>query len=247
MKENVVNKVSLDCFLEHFKKLNTVVQNENDDFTDEIDTSNVTELNTELNSVITVEEGVLQDPLDGLQDPLGGLQDPLLSEHYTSTIGRFIGSTVGVLQDPLDGLQDPVLFQNYASEGVLQDPLDCLQDPLLFKNYASEIEPSTGSPVVCSSWCSTGSPGWSTGSPVVKNYASEIGPSIGSPVGVLQDPLDGLQDPILFKNYASEIGPSIGSPVGVLQDPLDGLQNPLLFENYASKIGPSIGSPVLCL
>ncbi|CAC5384686.1 unnamed protein product [Mytilus coruscus] len=56
MKENVVNKVSLDCFLEHFKKLNTVVPNENDDFTDEIDTSNVTELNTELNSVITVEE-----------------------------------------------------------------------------------------------------------------------------------------------------------------------------------------------
>ncbi|CAC5376002.1 unnamed protein product [Mytilus coruscus] len=56
MKENVVNKVSLDCFLEHLKKLNTVVQNENDVFSHEIDTSNVTELNTELNSVITVEE-----------------------------------------------------------------------------------------------------------------------------------------------------------------------------------------------
>ncbi|CAC5358508.1 unnamed protein product [Mytilus coruscus] len=62
--------------------------------------------------------------------------------------------------------------------------------------------------------------------------------------GVLQDPLDGLQDPLLFKNYASEIGPSIGSPVGVLQDPFDGLQDPLLFKNYASEIGPYIGSPV---
>ncbi|CAC5395942.1 unnamed protein product [Mytilus coruscus] len=66
-------------------------------------------------------------------------------------------------------------------------------------------------------------------------------------VGVLgQDPLDGLQDPVLFKNYASEIGPSIGSPVGVLQDPLDRLQDPLLFKNYASEIGPSISSPVVC-
>ncbi|CAC5410194.1 unnamed protein product [Mytilus coruscus] len=171
--------------------------------------------------------GGLQDPLDGLQDPLDGLQDPLLSEHYTSTIGRFIGSTVGVLQDPLDGLHDPLLFKNYALEigpsigspiGVLQDPLDGLHDPLLFKNYASEI-----------------------------------GPSIGSPVGVLQDPLDGLHDPLLFKNYASEIGPSIGSPVGVLHDPLDGLQDPLgrlqdplLSEHYISTIGPSIGSPVVC-
>ncbi|CAC5415254.1 unnamed protein product [Mytilus coruscus] len=145
--------------------------------------------------------------------------------------------------------------------GVLQDPLDGLQDPLLFKNHASEIGPSIGSPVVCSSWRSTGSPGRSTGSlgglqdPLLsEHYISTIGPSIGSPVGVLQDPLDGLQDPLdglqdplLFKNYASEIGPSIGSPVGVLQDPLDGLQDPVLFKNYASEIGPSIGSTVTCL
>ena len=53
-KQNIVDKVSLERFLEHFKKLNTV-QDENDDFLD-LDVENVSNLNTELNRDITENE-----------------------------------------------------------------------------------------------------------------------------------------------------------------------------------------------
>ena len=46
-------KVSLECFLDHFKKLNTV-EEEGDDF-NEIDPDNITELNSELNREFTIE------------------------------------------------------------------------------------------------------------------------------------------------------------------------------------------------
>ena len=49
----IEHKVSLETFLDHFKKLNTI--EEDDDF-DNINISNITELNTDLNREITSEE-----------------------------------------------------------------------------------------------------------------------------------------------------------------------------------------------
>ncbi len=54
-KKDIVNKVSLDCFLEHFKKLNTV-QDENDDMFIDVDIDNISNLNFELNRAITENE-----------------------------------------------------------------------------------------------------------------------------------------------------------------------------------------------
>ncbi|CAG2242759.1 unnamed protein product [Mytilus edulis] len=57
-KTNVLEKISLECFHEHFKKLSNVQHDQNGDFTDDIDCNAVTNLNFELNSVITVDEVV---------------------------------------------------------------------------------------------------------------------------------------------------------------------------------------------
>ncbi|CAG2235955.1 unnamed protein product [Mytilus edulis] len=57
-KTNVLEKISLECFHDHFKKLSNVQHDQNGDFTDDIDCNAVTNLNFELNSVITVDEVV---------------------------------------------------------------------------------------------------------------------------------------------------------------------------------------------
>ncbi|CAG2256257.1 SEC31 [Mytilus edulis] len=54
-KQNIVNKVSLDCFYNHFKKLNSA-QDENDDTFENIDVDNITSLNTEVNRAISENE-----------------------------------------------------------------------------------------------------------------------------------------------------------------------------------------------
>ncbi|CAG2235315.1 unnamed protein product [Mytilus edulis] len=54
-KQNIVNKVSLDCFYKHFKKLNSA-QDENDDTFENIDVDNITSLNTEVNRAISENE-----------------------------------------------------------------------------------------------------------------------------------------------------------------------------------------------
>ena len=54
-KQKIVKNVSLNCFLEHFRKLNTVqdVNEEEDDTFEHVDVNNVSNLNIELNSWIT--------------------------------------------------------------------------------------------------------------------------------------------------------------------------------------------------
>ena len=55
-KQKIIDKVSIDCFVDHFKKLNTVnVENIQDGF-EIIDTNTVTGLNTELNALITAKD-----------------------------------------------------------------------------------------------------------------------------------------------------------------------------------------------
>jgi hypothetical protein len=59
-KQKLIDKVSIDCFVDHFKKINTVnVENVHNDGFVIIDTNTVTCLNTELNAVIT-EKDVLE-------------------------------------------------------------------------------------------------------------------------------------------------------------------------------------------
>ena len=55
-KQNVIDKVSLECFHDHFKKLSNVQDGQEGDFTDDIDKNVVTNLNTELNAHITEDE-----------------------------------------------------------------------------------------------------------------------------------------------------------------------------------------------
>jgi hypothetical protein len=59
-KQKLIDIVAIDCFVDHFKKINTVnVENVHDDGFEIIDTNTVTGLNTELNAVIT-EKDVLE-------------------------------------------------------------------------------------------------------------------------------------------------------------------------------------------
>ena len=53
----IIDKVSIDCFVDLFKKLNTVnVENVHGDGFEIIDTNTVTGLNTELNAIITAKD-----------------------------------------------------------------------------------------------------------------------------------------------------------------------------------------------
>ena len=54
-KQKIVKNVSLNCFLGHFRKLNTVqdVNEQEDDTFEHVDVNNVSNLNIELNSCIT--------------------------------------------------------------------------------------------------------------------------------------------------------------------------------------------------
>lgn len=51
-------KLSLECFYDHFKKLRTVQSDQDGDLTEDIDCNAVTNLNFELNAVITEDEVV---------------------------------------------------------------------------------------------------------------------------------------------------------------------------------------------
>ena len=52
-KQNVLDKVSLECFHDHFKKLSNVQDGAESDFTENIDRNVITNLNTQLNTTIT--------------------------------------------------------------------------------------------------------------------------------------------------------------------------------------------------
>jgi hypothetical protein len=54
--ENIIDKVSLECFLDHFKKLNTVNKVDEDENSDYLDVENISSLNVELNRVISEDE-----------------------------------------------------------------------------------------------------------------------------------------------------------------------------------------------
>jgi hypothetical protein len=55
-KQNVLDKVSLECFHDHFKKLSNVQDGAEGDFTENIDRNVMTNLNTQLNTTITEKE-----------------------------------------------------------------------------------------------------------------------------------------------------------------------------------------------
>jgi len=55
-KQNVLDKVSLECFHDHFKKLSNVQDGAEGDFTETIDRNVITNLNTQLNTTITEKE-----------------------------------------------------------------------------------------------------------------------------------------------------------------------------------------------
>ena len=55
-KQNVLDKVSLECFHDHFKKLSNVQDGTEGDFTDNIDRNVITNLNTQLITTIIEKE-----------------------------------------------------------------------------------------------------------------------------------------------------------------------------------------------
>ena len=55
-KKNIIDKVSLECFLDHFKKRNTVNKVDEDEKSDYLDVENISSLNVELNRVISEDE-----------------------------------------------------------------------------------------------------------------------------------------------------------------------------------------------
>jgi hypothetical protein len=57
-RSNVLEKVSFECFHDHFKKLSIVQSDQDGDFTEDIDCNAATHLNFELNAVITEDEVV---------------------------------------------------------------------------------------------------------------------------------------------------------------------------------------------
>ncbi|CAG2219780.1 unnamed protein product [Mytilus edulis] len=87
-KTNVLEKISLECFHDHFKKLSNVQHDQNGDFTDDIDCNAVTNLNFELNSVITVDEVV--KAIKSLKNNKSSGTDLILNEFLKNSCQKMI-------------------------------------------------------------------------------------------------------------------------------------------------------------
>ncbi|CAG2198691.1 unnamed protein product [Mytilus edulis] len=93
-KTNVLEKISLECFHDHFKKLSNVQHDQNGDFTDDIDCNAVTNLNFELNSVITVDEVV--KAIKSLKNNKSSGTDLILNEFLKNSCQKMIDIYVNV-------------------------------------------------------------------------------------------------------------------------------------------------------
>jgi hypothetical protein len=89
-KQKIVKNVSLNYFLEHFRKLNTVqdVNEQKDDTFEHVDINNVSNLNTELNSCITEKDGL--DAVKCLKNNKACGSDLILNEFLKHSCSKLL-------------------------------------------------------------------------------------------------------------------------------------------------------------
>lgn len=87
-KKNIYDKVALDCFLVHFKRLNTVNVDVQDDMFENIDPDVVTNLNTELNECITEKDVI--DAVKRLKNNKACSSDLLLNEFLKHACSKLL-------------------------------------------------------------------------------------------------------------------------------------------------------------
>ena len=129
-KQKIVNKVSLECFLEHFKKLNTVnVENEQNDMFEDIDSNDVTNMNTEINAIIT-EKDVL-DAVKCLKNNKACSTDMILNEFLKHSCDKLLPVFVKLF----NVIFDSGIIPDSWSEGIIIPIYKNKGDPCSPDNY----------------------------------------------------------------------------------------------------------------
>jgi hypothetical protein len=130
-KQKIVKNVSLNCFLEHFRKLNTVqdVNEEEDDTFEHVDVNNVSNLNTELNSCIT-EKDVLDD-VKCLKNNKACGSDLILNEFLKHSCSKLLPVFVKLFNVVFDS----GIIPDSWSEGIIVPIYENKDDPASPDNY----------------------------------------------------------------------------------------------------------------
>ena len=123
--------MSLNCFLEHFRKLSTVqdVNEQEDDTFEHVDVNNVSKLNTELNSCIT-EEDVL-DVVKCLKNNKTCGSDLILNEFLMHSCSKHLPVFVKLFNVVFDS----GIIPDSWSEGIIVPICQNKGDPVSPDNY----------------------------------------------------------------------------------------------------------------
>ncbi|XP_071139805.1 uncharacterized protein [Mytilus edulis] len=127
-KQNIVNKVSLDCFYNHFKKLNSA-QDENDDTFENIDVDNITSLNTEVNRAIS--ENEVRQAIKGLKNNKACGNDLIINEFLKHSADKMLPVFIALFNIVFESGCIPDSW----SEGIIVPIYKCKGDPANPDNY----------------------------------------------------------------------------------------------------------------
>ena len=126
----IIDKVSIDCFVDHFKKLNTVnVENVHDDGFEIIDTNTVTGLFTELNAVITQRD--VLEAIKCLKNNKACSTDMITNEFLKHSCKQLLPVFVNLFNIILDS----EIIPDCWSEGILIPIYKNKGDPCSPDNY----------------------------------------------------------------------------------------------------------------
>lgn len=128
-KKNIIDKVSLECFLDHFKKLNTVNKVDEDENSDFLDVENISSLNVELNRVISEDEVV--HAIKGLKNNKACGGDLIINEFLKYSTSKLLPIFVSLFNIVFDSGCIPESW----SEGFIVPIYKNKGDPANADNY----------------------------------------------------------------------------------------------------------------